>query len=87
METRRRRRALIPITLHRKLADTSPVHHLASLPLFDLTCGDEDIICDFDFKHVIKQFRNILLRQKGVTIDGVTLSASTVKAHLVDGDP
>jgi hypothetical protein len=81
----RRRRALISITLDRRLPATSPIYPLlAPLPLFDLTCGEDDITPDFDYKHVLKRFRNTLLRQKGVIIDGVSLSTSIIKAHLVE---
>jgi hypothetical protein len=80
----RRRRALISITLDRQLPETSPIHRiLAPLPLFDLSCGEDDVTADFDYKHVLKRFRNTLLRQKGVIINGVSLSTSTIKAHLV----
>ncbi|KAF8159731.1 hypothetical protein B0H34DRAFT_782368 [Crassisporium funariophilum] len=77
--------ALISITLNQKLPATLPIHPLlAPLPLFDLSCGKDDITLDFDCKHVLKRFWNTLLCQKGVTVDGVSISTSTIKAHLVD---
>ena len=46
-------------------------------------CGENDITADFDWKHVLKRFRNTLLRLKGIEIDGVAISTSIIKAHLV----
>jgi len=80
----RRRRALISITLPRELNPSSKLYELLSpLPLFNLRCGENDVTCDFDWKHVFKRFRNTLLRQKGIEIDNVSISTSVIKAHLV----
>lgn len=46
-------------------------------------CGENDITADFDWKHVLKRFRNTLLWLKGIEIDGVAISTSVIKAHLV----
>ena len=80
----RRRRALISITLPRELNPSSKIYELLSpLLLFNLRCGENDVTCDFDWKHVFKRFRNTLLRQKGIEIDNVSISTSAIKAHLV----
>ncbi|KAF4615995.1 hypothetical protein D9613_011212 [Agrocybe pediades] len=80
----RRRRALIAITMHRELDPSSPVgHSLANLPLFNLKCGDDDITSDFDWKHVLKRFRNTLLRQKGIIVNDLSITTAVLKAHLV----
>ena len=80
----RRRRALIAIALLRPLDPSSRIYPLlCKLPLFNLMCGENDITADFDWKHVLKRFRNTLLRLKGIEIDGVAISTSIIKAHLV----
>ena len=38
---------------------------------------------DFNWKHVLKFFRNTLLHQKGISINGTLPSISTIKFHLV----
>ena len=38
---------------------------------------------DFNWKHVFKWFRNTLLCLKGISINGIPLSMSTIKFHLV----
>ncbi|KAF9536838.1 hypothetical protein CPC08DRAFT_771434 [Agrocybe pediades] len=78
----RRRRALIGITLSTKVDPSSP---LAGLPLFNTRCGQDELLMDFDWKHVFKRFRNTLLRQqKGFSINGIPISKSTLRQHLID---
>ncbi|KDR81053.1 hypothetical protein GALMADRAFT_91766 [Galerina marginata CBS 339.88] len=80
-----RRRALINITLIRKLNPSSPIYPLLSpLSLLNLSVGDDDITCDFDWKHVFKRFRNTDLRIKGFSVDGVAITTSVIKSHLVE---
>ncbi|KAF8165814.1 hypothetical protein B0H34DRAFT_787178 [Crassisporium funariophilum] len=80
-----RRQSFITLTLDRDHLESSPIHPLlTSLPLFNLKCGEEDITPDFDCKHVLKRFRNTLLCQKGVVINGISLNTSIIKAHLVE---
>jgi hypothetical protein len=81
----RRRRALINITLICELDPSSPIYPLLSqLSHFNLSVGDDDITCDFDWKHVLKCFRNTDLRIKGFSVDGVPITTSVIKAHLVE---
>jgi len=61
----RRRRALINMTLDRDLDANDPVSELLSLSLFNTRCGPDALTCDFDWKHVMKRFRNTDLRLKG----------------------
>ncbi|KAL6298045.1 hypothetical protein BKA93DRAFT_820570 [Sparassis latifolia] len=71
--------------LYYPIPPNSPLHfHLACLPLFNILCGMDELTADIDFKHVLKQFRNTLLRQKGVTIDNVMLNTAILKTHLAD---
>ena len=80
----RRRRALIAIALLHPLDPSSQIYPILSkLSLFNLMCGENDITAEFDWKHVLKRFQNTLLRLKGIEIDGVAISTSVIKAHLV----
>ena len=77
-------RALISITLAHELDPSSKLYQLLSpLQLFNLRCGENDVTSDFDWKHVLKRFRNTLLRLAGIEIDNVSISTSIIKAHLV----
>ncbi|KAF8913254.1 hypothetical protein CPB84DRAFT_1742606 [Gymnopilus junonius] len=47
-------------------------------------CGNDDLTSDFNWKHVFKQFRNTLLcLLKGICLNGIPFSISTLKFHLV----
>src|SRR5258705_256374 len=73
----RRHHMLISFTLHKELNETSPLFIiLGSLPLFNTMCGLDDLTGDFDWKHVLKRFRNTLLWQKGSLIDGNAITAN-----------
>ena len=76
--------ARINITLLRKLDPSSLIYPLLSpLSLFNVSVGDDDITCNFDWKHVFKRFRNTDLWIKGFSVDGVAITTSVIKAHLV----
>ncbi|KAF9536372.1 hypothetical protein CPC08DRAFT_771594 [Agrocybe pediades] len=80
----RRRRVLIAITMNRDLDTSSPTGRLlANLPLFNLKCGNDDLTSDFDWKHVLKRFRNTLLQQKGIVVNDLSITTAVLKAHLV----
>ncbi|TFK45706.1 hypothetical protein OE88DRAFT_1639531 [Heliocybe sulcata] len=80
----RRRRAVALLTLQHHLFSTSLIHCLLEpLRLFNFLCGEDDVTGDFDYKHVIKRFRNTLLRHRGITISGVTITPSIIEKHLL----
>ena len=80
----RRRRALIEITFIGDLPMSNPIYPtLSSLALFDLKCGVDALTPDFDWKHVLKRMRNTAVRLKGFTINGNSITAAVIKAHLV----
>ena len=80
----RHRRALIAIALLHPLDPSSQIYpFLCNLSLFNLMCGKNDITANFDWKHVLKRFRNTLLQLKGIEINGIAISTSVIKAHLV----
>lgn len=79
----RRGAALVQLTFKSQLSSTSPIYP-AILPLrfMDLHVGDDDLTCDKDWKHLIKRFRNLLLRDRGVLIQNTKITPATIKEHL-----
>ena len=73
--------ALCNITLISNLHPTTLA--LSSLLFFNTRCGANEITSDFDWKHIFKWFQNTLLFLKGISINGIPLSISTIKFHLV----
>jgi hypothetical protein len=55
---------------------------LGELQLFDYRCGESNVTNDCDYKHVIKRFRSMLLRVRGVSIDGVMVNEATMKVNF-----
>lgn len=80
----KRRRATILLTLIEPLPPTSSIYSkLAYLRLFNILCGNDELTGDIDWKHILKRFRNTLLRLKGVVIDGIVITKSILKDHLM----
>ncbi|KAF7420950.1 hypothetical protein PC9H_011469 [Pleurotus ostreatus] len=79
----RRGEALVRLTFKHALKPTSPLYPLLSqLPFFNLEVGDDDITADKDYKHVFKRLRNLLLREKGLTVHGVHIRPSVIRNQL-----
>ncbi|KAF8066505.1 hypothetical protein FPV67DRAFT_1652976 [Lyophyllum atratum] len=79
----RRGSSLAILTFKSKLPVSSKVFPLISpLRLMNQHVGDDDITADKDWKHVIKRFRNLLLRVRGIVIAGVRITPSIIKIHL-----
>ncbi|KAF9006383.1 hypothetical protein BDZ89DRAFT_1233208 [Hymenopellis radicata] len=79
----RRGTALVQLTFKHPLNETSPIYpHVGRLPLMNLEVGDDDVTCDKDYKHVIKRFRNLLLRESGTVVHGVHITLSVIRSHL-----
>jgi hypothetical protein len=55
---------------------------LLHLRLFNLLCGNNDLNGDFDWRDVLKQFRNTLLQLKGILIDNTVITATILRMHL-----
>ncbi|KAH9851877.1 hypothetical protein C2E23DRAFT_886092 [Lenzites betulinus] len=82
----RRCKALGLLTLCLDLSTSSPLYRLlAPLPLFNRLVGEEDIVCDKDWRHVLKRLRNTLLRAAPVHVNGCTITRPMIKRHLVEG--
>jgi hypothetical protein len=64
------------------IPDDSIYTTLSTLPLFNTKCGDDALTADFDWKHVLKRFRNTLIRQKGFSLNGRAFSTSVLREHL-----
>jgi hypothetical protein len=80
----RRRQATAMITMAHELDAQSPLRQqLGNLRLFNYRCGADDITADIDYKHVLKRFRNTLLRSKGITMKGIVLTQQILKSHLL----
>ena len=66
-----------------------PSHIQSHLPysvdpsLFDLKCGIDALTPDFDWKHVLKRMRNTAVCLKGFNINGHSITATVIKAHLI----
>ncbi|KAF8056026.1 hypothetical protein FPV67DRAFT_686987 [Lyophyllum atratum] len=79
----RRGTAFVHLTFKQKLPTTSNIYPLLSpLRFMDFYVGDDDLTCDKDWKHVFKRFRNLLLRDRGVVINGMRITPSIIRAHL-----
>lgn len=75
--------ALVLLTMHTSLHTSSPIFdHLSTLKLMNLLVGDDDITADKDFKHVFKRQRNLMMRNKGIIIQGFCVAPSILRTHL-----
>jgi hypothetical protein len=80
----RRRLATANLTLIREIAPDSELRsRIGDLALFNYLCGAYDVTADIDYKHLLKRFRNTLLRLKCITLDGVVLTPQLLKRHLM----
>ena len=71
----RRGSAFILLTFKSPLLRNSPIYPILSpLNFLNLHVGDDDLTCDKDWKHVFKRWRNLLLRQRGVVVNGVWIT-------------
>jgi hypothetical protein len=48
----------------------------------DLHVGEDDITCDKDWKHIFKRFRNLLLRPRGVVVNGFRIKPDIIRDHF-----
>ena len=75
--------ALVILTMSSQLSRGSPIYEqLASLKLMNHLVGPDDITADKDFKHIFKRQRNLLMRHKGVLIQGFCVTPAILRSHL-----
>ena len=76
----RRGLAFILLTFKSPLLQNSPIYSiLKPLKFLNLHVGDNDLTCDKDWKHVFKRWQNLLLRQRGVVVNGVRITPDIIK--------
>ena len=79
----RRGAAFIHLTFKYQLSLDSPIYPLLQpLTFLNLHVGDDDLTCDKDWKHVFKRFRNLLLRHRGVVVNGFRVTPAILKDHF-----
>ncbi|KAF9455979.1 hypothetical protein BDZ94DRAFT_1302808 [Collybia nuda] len=79
----RRGAAFVILTFKHDLPPTSNMFLLlSSLQLMNLQVGEDDLTCDKDWKHVFKRIQNLLIRTRGVVIQGFRVTPSIIKTHL-----
>ncbi|KAF4612577.1 hypothetical protein D9613_012728 [Agrocybe pediades] len=79
----RRGSAFILLTFKHPLLPSSPIYPLLNPLIFmNLYVGDDDITADKDWKHVFKRFRNLLLRQRGLVVDGFRITPDILREHF-----
>ncbi|KAH9009790.1 hypothetical protein EDB85DRAFT_2282777 [Lactarius pseudohatsudake] len=75
--------AFVILTMSSQLSASSPIYgQLSSLRLMNHLVGPDDLTADKDFKHVFKRQRNLLMRQKGVLIQGFCVTPAILRTHL-----
>ncbi|KAK0435891.1 hypothetical protein EV421DRAFT_1892501 [Armillaria borealis] len=79
----RRGEALIRLTFKHPLPEDSPIFPLLNrLQFMNMEVGDDDLTADKDYKHVIKRFRNLVLRDAGLVVRSVHIKPSMIRLHL-----
>ena len=72
--------AFILLTFKTPLPQHLPIYPILSpLKFLNLHVGDDDLTCDKDWKHIFKQWRNLLLRQRGVVVNGVCITPDIIR--------
>ncbi|KAH8977971.1 hypothetical protein EDB86DRAFT_3237290 [Lactarius hatsudake] len=82
----RQGKALVQLTFKHALSPNSPIYPwLSSCALLDLHVGDDDLICDKDYKHTAtKWVHNALLCEKGIFVYGTWITPAVLHTHLLD---
>jgi hypothetical protein len=79
-------KALVQLTFKHTLSASSPIYPWLSMcPLLDLHVGDNEMMCNKDWKHAgAKHPRNALLREKGVLVYGTWITPTVLQSHLLE---
>jgi len=79
----RRGSSFILLTFKSDLSHNSPIYPLLKpLKFLNLYVGDDDLTCDKDWKHVFKRWRNLLLQQRGVVVNGFRITPDIIRDHF-----
>ncbi|KDR77538.1 hypothetical protein GALMADRAFT_1326277 [Galerina marginata CBS 339.88] len=79
----RRGSSFIQLTFKSWLSRSSPIYPLLkSLDFLDMHVGEDDLTCDKDWKHVFKRWRNLLLRRRGVVVNGLHITPDIIQNHF-----
>ena len=79
----RRGTSFILLTFTKELQQNSPIYpFLKPLNFLNLYVGDDDLTCDKDWKHIFKRWRNLLLRQRGVVVNGKRITPDIIRDHF-----
>ncbi|KAF8810813.1 hypothetical protein BYT27DRAFT_7221830 [Phlegmacium glaucopus] len=71
--------SFILLTFKSNLPHNSPIYPLLKpLKFLNLYVGDDDLTCDKDWKHVFKHWRNLLLQQRGVVVNGLCITPDII---------
>ena len=75
--------ALVHLTMNSTLSSDSLIYEqLKGLKFMNFLVGPDDITADKDFKHVFKCQRNLMMRNKGIVIEGFCITPSILRIHL-----
>ncbi|KAF8989334.1 hypothetical protein BDQ17DRAFT_1393307 [Cyathus striatus] len=67
----------------RRLAEDSSIYNqLRYLTFLNLYVGDDDLTCDKDFKHIVKQLCNLVIRAHGISINGRRIMPDIITGQL-----
>ena len=76
-------KALVALTEHVLLSPGSPLFmYLGGLPLLNLMVGEDELMSDKDYKHVMKWLWHVHLRPSGVSVGGIQITPSVLWSHL-----
>ena len=75
--------ALVILTMASQLSADSPIYdQLSPLRLMNHLVGPDDLTADKDFKHVFKRQRNLLMRNRGILIQGFCITPPILRKQL-----
>lgn len=71
------------LTFKRRLNPDSPIYEMLHvLPLMNMEVSDDNLTADKNYKHIFKQLRNLLLRDKGHNVHGVHIKLAILHSHF-----
>ena len=79
-------KALVQLTFKHTLPSSSPIYSWPSFcALLDLHVGEDDLICDKDYKHTAaKRVQNALLHERGILVSGTWITSPVLHTYLLE---